>query len=363
MKDVRPFRLLVKALVIFLVFNLGFAAFNPPIGSLSVYNGLVPGRLRFFLGNRRTSIVSVGNLVALFDSHIISDAPKTASEYRVLVLGDSQTWGATITPAQTLTEQLNAANLSACGKQLRFYNLAFPYPSVVKDFLILNHGLRYQPDLIIWMLSADSLIPSKALNFLTNGNPETTLETLHQYRLDRYASGITYSPVFWEHTIFGQRGYLASLTLLQLYGPVWGATGLDYQVAPYSPLAVDLQSNQKFHWYQPPHFPQSLLALDVLDVTHKMIGSLPVLVVNEPMYMPPGKNSDIRYNSDYPRWAYDQYRQFLLASVTQNGWTYLDLYNLIAYTDFTNTNFHLNPDGEVKLAGALAPEILRIKCH
>ena len=363
MNEVRPFRLLVKASINFGFINLSFALLDPPVGSLSIYNWLIPGRLRFFLGNRRTSIVAVGNLDALFNSHVVSGAPKSSTEYRVFVVGDSQTEGATLAPAQTLTEQLNNNGIMACGQKIKFYNLAFPYPFVVKDFLILNRSLKYKPDLIVWMLTTDSLIPSKALDFLTNGNPEITIETLHQYHLDRYTEGITYNSGFLERTIASQRRYLASLTLLQLYGPAWAATGSDYQVAPYEPLGIDLQSGQNFNSYQPPKLPPPIFALDVLGEAHKMIGNMPVLVVNEPIYMPPGKNSEIRYNSDYPRWAYDQYRQLLKAFVIQSGWNYLDLYNLIAYNEFTDTTLHLNSDGEAKLSKSLVPEIVNIECR
>ncbi len=93
-----------------------------------------------------------------------------------------------------------------------------------------------------------------------------------------------------------------------------------------------------------------------------MLGNVPVLVVNEPIYIAPGKNSNIRYNSDYPRWAYDQYRQFLRSFVFLSGWNYLDLYNSIPYNDFTNENLHFNPSGEVKLAKTLEPAILHVEC-
>jgi len=370
MHEVRPFRVLAKALIMFSIINLAFALLNPPVDRFSIYNWLIPGRLRFFVGNRRASIIYIGNFEALFNSHVISGTPKAVDEYRVLILGDSQTWGATLTPSQTLTEELNKDGLMACGKHMKFYNLAFPYPSVVKDFLILNRSLRYRPDLIVWMLTTDSFFPSKALDFLTARNPRITIDTLHQYHLDRYDSEvldrydseITYNPNFLESTLIGQSQYLSSLTLLQLCGPVWAATGSDYLVSPYETLDVDMQLNLKFHGYQPPHLPSSAFAFDVLGETHKLIGNLPVLVVNEPIYMPPGKNSDVMYNAINPRWAYDRYRQLLQAFVIQNHWIYLDLYNLIPYQDFTNSELHLNPSGETNLAKSLAPEIVHIEC-
>ncbi len=42
-----------------------------------------------------------------------------------------------------------------------------------------------------------------------------------------------------------------------------------------------------------------------------MAGSIPVVIINEPMFISQGKNSDIRYNFYYPRWAYDDYREMM----------------------------------------------------
>ena len=36
-----------------------------------------------------------------------------------------------------------------------------------------------------------------------------------------------------------------------------------------------------------------------------------MLLVNEPMLISNGANSEIRYNFFYPRWAYDEYRSML----------------------------------------------------
>ncbi|HUH97992.1 MAG TPA: hypothetical protein VLZ89_11570 [Anaerolineales bacterium] len=365
MNEVRPVRLLLKGLVIFLVINLAFAALNPPAGTISIYNGLVPGRLRFYLASPQTSDVAVGNLDALFYSHVIAGAPKLPREYRVFLVGDSQTWGGTVSPAQTLAEQLNSLQLHPCGKNLMFYNLAYPYPSAVKDFLILHRSLRYQPDLVVWLLAVNSLIPipNPALNFLDQDNPQAAAETLQQYHLDKYWGGRASEADFWHQTIIGQGRYLASLTWLQLDGLVWAATGSDYQFAAYAPLDVDLPAAQVFYGFPPPQLPRASLAFDVLDETHRMLGPLPVLVVNEPIYIAHGKNSNISYNAKYPRWAYDQYREFLRAFVAQEGWTYLDLYDLISSEEFTNSILHIDSRGEARLARSLAPEIQGLACR
>ncbi len=63
--------------------------------------------------------------------------------------------------------------------------------------------------------------------------------------------------------------------------------------------------------------------------------------------MSSGKNSDLRYNFFYPRWAYDQYRALLGEQAQAAGWHYLDLWNLVPETEFTNSAIHLTPAGEV----------------
>lgn len=83
-----------------------------------------------------------------------------------------------------------------------------------------------------------------------------------------------------------------------------------------------------------------------------------MLLINEPMLilnMIP--NSNLRYNSYYPRWAYDQYRQYLGDDAAQKGWDYLDLWSTIPSNYFTDSPLHINPDGEKLLAKTIAPAI------
>jgi lysophospholipase L1-like esterase len=72
------------------------------------------------------------------------------------------------------------------------------------------------------------------------------------------------------------------------------------------------------------------------------------------MFISEGQNSDIRYNLYYPRWAYDDYRRLLAQVAEDNGWNYLDLWNLVPGSEFTNSAIHLTPEGEAQLAAAIA---------
>ncbi len=51
----------------------------------------------------------------MFASHVIAAGPKPADEYRVIVIGDSSTWGTLLRPEETLAGQLDGADLRMCG--------------------------------------------------------------------------------------------------------------------------------------------------------------------------------------------------------------------------------------------------------
>jgi hypothetical protein len=76
------------------------------------------------------------------------------------------------------------------------------------------------------------------------------------------------------------------------------------------------------------------------------------------MFISPGKNRDLRYNSFYPRWAYDQYRALLSEQAQANGWRLLDVWDMIAPDEFTDTPVHLTPAGSAQYARMVGAEIL-----
>jgi hypothetical protein len=82
-----------------------------------------------------------------------------------------------------------------------------------------------------------------------------------------------------------------------------------------------------------------------------------MMLVNEPILISNGANSDIRYNFFYPRWAYDNYRRMLSERAATSQWNYLDLWDLVPMTEFTNSAIHLTPAGEKLLADKIAQAI------
>src|SRR5574341_348350 len=133
-----PWRVLVRGAVFFLLFEYAFLSSNLNFGRLDVYGELGLKRLRFPYSTHapEDEALEVGNLDAMFASHIVSE-PKTANEFRVLILGDSALWGVLLRPEQTFPGQLDALQLTCGNKTVRAYNLSYLRASSTKDLMIL----------------------------------------------------------------------------------------------------------------------------------------------------------------------------------------------------------------------------------
>jgi len=134
----------------------------------------------------------------------------------------------------------------------------------------------------------------------------------------------------------------------------WASTGID-QVYPkdYERAQTDLEANTDFHGLTTLN---DALALDVLDAGMHA-ANVPTILVNEPMLISSGHNSDVRYNFFYPRWAYDEYRQQVAELAAAQNWHYLDLWDLAPAGEFTNSAIHLTPSGEALLTTRIAEAI------
>jgi hypothetical protein len=358
---------LLKAAVLFIIFNLVFALLNPTslLGKISAYNWLIPGRQRLPFGEVQDKAynLSLYQLDAMFLSHNIA-AHKPPDEYRVVVIGDSSVWGYLLNPNQTLTAYLNAANLTTPdGKQVKFYNLGYPTISLTKDLLILNYAMRFQPDMVIWLTSLEAFPNSKQLSSpIVQNNPAPLRSLIHTYDLQLNPQDSKLVDLnFWEKTIIGQRRNLADLFRLQLYGVLWAATGIDqYYPETYERPQNDLEADERFYDLVPPVLHSEDLAFDVLAAGVKTVNGIPVLIINEPVFISQGANSNIRYNFFYPRWAYDQYRTMLAQFVKSKGWAYLDLWDIIPSGEFTNSAIHMTPSGTARLAGEIIPTIKKL---
>ncbi|MHB8087910.1 MAG: hypothetical protein ACYDH2_06625 [Anaerolineaceae bacterium] len=351
---------LIKGLLLFAIFNLVWAAFNPSPGKLSSYNILFKGRDRLPFGedSAHSYNLSLYNLDAMFASLKLDGTPKQNNEFRVFVIGDSSTWGTLLKPEETLAGMLDAGDLkNAYGKEVQVYNLGYPTLSLTKDLMILEYATQYQPDLILWLVTLESFPRERQLlSPIVANNTQRVAKLINEYDLNLIAPDDT--TTFWDKTLIGQRRALADLLRLQFYGVMWSATGVDQTYpADYELAARDLEADESFHDWAPPEIPEDGLAFDVIQAGMEVAGDVPVVLINEPMLVSMGENSDIRYNFYYPRWAYDQYRQAFSEYCTVNAWTCFDLWDAVPEERFTNSAIHLDLQGE----GMLMEKIISLE--
>ncbi|HJS17901.1 MAG TPA: hypothetical protein VJ785_04085 [Anaerolineales bacterium] len=354
---IRLYRVLLKAALLLVLFNFTFLFLKDiPLGKLTLYNSIFPGRERFPFGETRESYnLSLFDLDAMFASHILSGKEKASDEYRVLLIGDSSVWGTLLTPEQTLAGQLNASPVTACGKTVRAYNLGYPTISLTKDLMILEQSKNYQPDLVIWLTTLEAFPKDRQFSSpIVANNTERVQSLITKYHLlaDPNDSELVDASK-WEQTFLSRRREIADWLRLQIYGALWASTGID-QVYPekYERAQVDLEANEDFHGLTSL---QESLAFDVLEAG--MSAAPNMLLVNEPMLISDGANSDIRYNFFYLRWAYDEYRVLLSERAAALNWNYLDLWDRVPADEFTNSAIHLTPSGEKILANEIAKAI------
>lgn len=362
--EINILRLSIKALILAILISLVLVpALGSAVGKLSLYNWLLPGRDRLPFSDtpQKAYNLSLFNLEAMFASHKVSSRKNSGDEYRVFILGDSSTWGTLLTPEETLAGQLNAQELtSPDGRPLQFYNLGYPTLSLTKDLLLLQRSLTYEPDLIIWLFTLESFPADKQLTSpLVENNPRAVRSLYQQANLDLGPGGEDLLAVqYLGSTLFGQRRNLADILRLQLYGVMWGATGIDqYYPEEYEEAARDLADDLSFHGWQEGEMTVDQLSLEILAAGKTAAEAVPILFVNEPILISEGANSELRYNFYYPRWAYDEYREALNSFSSEKDLAYLDYWDLVSPEEFTNTAIHTTPEGVKLLADALAQEV------
>ncbi len=352
------FNALWKGVILFLLANLLFAALQPGgLSRVSVYHSVFPGRARLPFGEniQRSYNLSLYDLDAMFASLALRPE-KPADEFRVLVVGDSSVWGTLLRNDETLPGQLDALGLVCGGRQVRVYNMGYPTMSLTKDLMLIERAAAYQPDLILWPVTLQSFPRETQLESpIAANNRAEIIRLAKKYGLALDTAGLPEAG-FWERTIIGQRRALADLARLQLLALPWAATGIDQDYPEsYTPAARDLESDTSFAGLSGQELPADALAWDVLRAGMTAAGQTPVLLVNEPILISRGANSDVRYNFFYPRWAYDAYRKQLAEMAAAEGWDYLDLWNVVPEERFTNSAVHLDPQGVGIVVEWIAP--------
>lgn len=361
-------KITLKAFLLFVLLNFLMIMLPKDVGRLSLYNVLLEGRLRFPFGEnpKESYNFSLFDIDAMFASHVINGESIINDEYHVLLLGDSSTWGTLLRPEETISGLLDASNLVTCdGKTVRFYNLGYPTVSLTKDLMFLDYAMRYKPDLVIWIVTLESFPLEKQLTSpIVSNNAVRVDDLILRYNLSLNSEDPDLVRLsFWDKTLIGRRRSLADLIRLQLYGIPWSATGID-QVYPsdYQQAQTDLAEDITFYGQTGPHLDVNQLSFEILDAGMDAVGDVPLLIINEPMLISSGENSTLRYNFFYPRWAYDQYRSLMKEKSRREAWKFLDLWNIVPASEFTNSAIHTTPLGVTMIAQKIFPILQTIIC-
>jgi hypothetical protein len=153
----------------------------------------------------------------------------------------------------------------------------------------------------------------------------------------------------------------------QAMGVLWSATGIDNHEGLHGDGEIpspNVENDPAYDGLLPnaSSSPFINLKLDVVLAGYARAGNVPVILVNEPIFMANGLNSEVRYNSVYPRWVFDEYRQFIFDWTSAQKQNYLDFWNILSPADFADQAFHRNASGERHFAEQLIPAIQRLTC-
>jgi hypothetical protein len=148
-------RVVIKAAILFILFNLIFAILQPmnTLGSLTLNSQ----RQRLPYGeDDRAYNLSLNNLPAMFASHEVAQ-PKAEDEFRVLLIGDSANWGILLQPEETLAGYINSSDYTLEDeRKIKAYNLGHPIMSLTKDLMLLDYAMQYEPDMVVWLTTLES---------------------------------------------------------------------------------------------------------------------------------------------------------------------------------------------------------------
>ncbi|MGV8024932.1 MAG: hypothetical protein AB2L18_00020 [Anaerolineaceae bacterium] len=348
-KTINLWRIIWKTILILLIINFSFPFIkfmNFP--EISVYNSIFPGRQRLPFGENPdlSYNLTLNDLDAMLASHIVA-ASDIGSEYSIFLIGDSSIWGTLLENDATVSAKLqNYFNSATPVKNgpIHIYNLGYPTSSILKDLVILDKGLEHKPDMVVWFVTLNSLVKNsyQEAPILLN-NPEITNTVISKYEL---MIPFLQEQSYWDKTFFNQRRNIYDRIHLQMVAPMWASTGIDqYIPQEYTPAARDLEADDSYEYIQTHSINETDLDLSVIANFIAKNPEVQVLVVNEPILISSGANSDIRYDLYYPRWIYDDYRQLLSTKFAEMEIKYIDLWNAVPTSFFTNSAIHYNEQG------------------
>jgi hypothetical protein len=308
--------------------------------------------------------VTVDDVDIMFASHLIS-APKQPNEYRVVLLGDSSVWGEGLGAHEVISEEWNKLNAQCGDKVIRTYDLGYPHPSLMKDLVILDKAMEYKPDLVVWFVTLNTLM-SQRTNPFVDENSDRVAKLLKTYNIS-FKEGPEFlqsQPGFYAKTLIGQRSNLARQIKLQMLGIIWTASGADTNRSSPEPLPdLNVENDVLFHGIDPTKDLEPKLWFDAIQAGYGIAHQVPLLIVNEPIFISNGVNASVRYNSLYPRWAYEQYRNIMAAKAKSSAWNYFDSWNVVPRQYFSDATLHLTASGEKILIQHVNPVLQSFACN
>ncbi|HEY5730185.1 MAG TPA: SGNH/GDSL hydrolase family protein [Anaerolineales bacterium] len=361
----RPIHIFTKALILFVLIDVSYGLIQPSIAEYSAYNVIFPGlkRMPFETGENPYSI-TIEDVDVMFAAHEIS-TEKRPDEIRVALIGDSSVFGESLSNDDTLAGQWNRANNQCNGKTIKIYNLGYPHPSIIKDLVFIDEAAARKPDLVVWFITLNTMMNQHRQNPFIDENRLRALQIMETYDLPLGTrKELSERPThFYDQTLLGQRTFLARWLKLQALGLIWLAVGDDLPVSSLElMLSHDVKKSPVYRDMLPGADLRPSLLLDSLPAGYDLAEGIPILLVNEPIFIAQGFNSSIRYNDLYPRWVYDQYRDILAGQTSLHSWQYLDLWDAVPPEYFTNSPLHVNAEGERLLMEQIAPSLLSMVC-
>lgn len=365
----RIFRVVAKALALFVAANVLYIALNPlpALSRLTIHNTLIPGRLRIPAVNAANDAGygrATTNIDLMLATHEITAAPKPADEFRVLLLGDSATWGYLMDDEQTLAANLNRRHLvMQDGRRVRAFNLALPGITATKDLLLMQHVNRFSPDLVVWLVTPETFRQAgQKESFEVCSNLRLLTPIFERYGIDDIGCPFVPADNLLRRSIIGQRRDLAVILRMQIDGLLWAATGIDHKLLAPRDLKRSVDRSMNWVTLPGPVLHENDLTLNAMDAARGLIDG-EMLVINEPMLILNGPNTDVRYNSEYPRWAYDQAMAMIEARARRLGMHYANLWDAVPADLFVDHELHYKPEGAVHVAGLIGNEILKINAN
>jgi hypothetical protein len=293
--------------------------------------------------------LSLYNLDAMFASHEINKKQADVEDINVVLVGDSSIWGFLQKPDNTISGLLNKRFVGE-DKNIIFHNLGYPSISILKDLMVVDRALEYNPDLILWFITLEALPKEKQLEIpIIKNNPRIVNSIIEKYKLSEIK---LIEEKLLDNTLWNQRRNISDLLDLQLYGILWDATGIDQEYPEtYNPAQRDFTDTiEQYYTVNPDDKLEDFLALEIIENGIEKSKGMDFILINEPILISEGVNSSVQYNYYYPRWAYDQYRLIMKEFTQENNIKYYDLWDLIPESEFTNSAIHFSEGAEEILA-------------